>query len=99
MAVSSAGFFIVMASLLIGSPAVSESRDGGDCQCSSQYQGDNFHDALPVVIEILQIAAAPDDAAKDAVLVELATRNNAVWVFAIFIVVAAENPIADCRLY
>lgn len=43
MAVSSAGFFIVMASLLIGSPAVGNSRYRGDCQCSSQYQSDNFH--------------------------------------------------------
>ena len=96
---SSAGFFIVMASLLIGSTAVSDSGYRGYCQCSSQYQGDDFHDALPVVIERLQIPAAPDDSAEDAVFVELAPRNNAVWVSAAFIVVTAENPVADWRLY
>lgn len=99
MTVSSAGFFIVMASLLIGSPAVSDGRYRCDCQCSSQYQGEDFHDALPVVIEKLQIPAAPDDSTKDAVFIELAPRNNAVWVSTAFIVVAAENPVADCCLY
>ena len=64
MTVSSAGFFIVMASLLIGSTAVSDSGYRCDCQRSSQYQGDEFHDALPVVIEKLQIPAAPDDSAS-----------------------------------
>ena len=61
MTVPSAGFFIVMASLLIGSTAVSDSRHRCDCQCTSQYQGEDFHDAPPVVIEKLQIPAAPDD--------------------------------------
>ena len=51
MAVPSSGFFIVMASLLIGSTAVSDSGYRGYRQCSSQYQGEDFHDALPVVIE------------------------------------------------
>ena len=32
-------------------------------------------------------------------LIKLASRNNAIWVFAAFIVVAAENPVADWRLY
>lgn len=63
MAVSSASFFIVMASLLIGAPAVRDSGYRGDRQCSSQYQGEDFHDALPVVIEKLQIPATPDDSA------------------------------------
>ena len=99
MAVSSASFFIVMASLLIGAPAVRDSGYRGYRQCSSQYQGEDFHDALPVVIEKLQIPAAPDDSAEYAMLVELAPRNNAVWVFAAFIIVAAENPVADWRLY
>lgn len=70
MAVPSAGFFIVMASLLIGTPAVCDSRDRGDCQCSSQYQGNDFHDALPVVIEKLQVPAAPDHSAQNAVFVD-----------------------------
>ena len=99
MAVPSSGLFIVMASLLIGTPAVRDSGYRGNRQCSSQYQGDDFHDALPVVIERLQIPAAPDDSAKDAVFVELAPRNNAVWVSAAFIVVTAENPVADWRPY
>ena len=68
MAVSSASFFIVMASLLIGTPAVRDSGYRGYRQCSSQYQGEDFHDALPVDIEKLQIPATPDDSAKDAVL-------------------------------
>ena len=68
MAVPSSGLFIVMASLLIGAPAVSDSGYRGYRQCSSQYQGEDFHDALPVVIEKLQIPATPDDSAKDAVL-------------------------------
>ncbi len=61
MAVSSASFFIVMASLLIGAPAVRDSGHRSYRQRSSQYQGDEFHDALPVVIEKLQIPAPPDD--------------------------------------
>nr|WP_262384940.1 hypothetical protein [Pseudomonas fragi] len=65
---SSASFFIVMASLLIGTPAVRDSGNRGYRQCSSQYQGKDFHGALPVVIEKLQIPATPDDSAKDAVL-------------------------------
>ena len=68
MAVSSASFFIVMASLLIGAPAVRDSGHRSYRQCSSQYQGKDFHGALPVVIEKLQIPATPDDSAKDAVL-------------------------------
>ena len=63
MAVPSASFFIVMASLFISTPAVSDSGYRGYHQRSSQYQGDDFHDALPVVIEKLQIPAAPDDSA------------------------------------
>ena len=81
MAVPSSGLFIVMASLLIGTPAVSDSRDRGYRQCSSQYQGEDFHDALPVVNEKLQIPAAPDNSAKDAVLVELAPRKRADQIF------------------
>ena len=68
---SSASFFIVMASLLIGSTAVSDSGYRCDCQCSSQYQGEDFHDALPVVIEKLQIPAPPDHPTQNAVLVDL----------------------------
>ena len=48
---------------------------------------------------LLKVPAAPDDSAEYAMLVELAPGNNAVWVFAAFIVVAAENPVADWRLY
>ena len=98
MTVSGTGFFIVMASLLIGSTAVSDSGYRCDCQCSSQYQGEDFHDALPVVIEKLQIPATPDDSAEDVVLVELAPRKDAVRVFITFIVVAADNPVAYSRL-
>ena len=63
MTMSGAGLFVVVTSLLVGAPAVSDGRHRGNCQCSSQYQGDDFHDALPVVIEKLQIPAAPDDSA------------------------------------
>lgn len=70
MAVSSASFFIVMASLLIGAPAVRDSGYRGYRQCCSQYQGDDFHDALPVVIEKLQIPAAPDHSAQNAVFID-----------------------------
>ena len=70
MAMSSTGFFIAMASLLIGASTMCESRDRGDCQCSSQYQGDDFHDALPVGIEKLQIAASPNHSAQNAVFVD-----------------------------
>ena len=70
MAMSSASFFIVMASLLIGAPAVCDSRDRGDCQRRSQYQGDDFHDALPVGIEKLQISTAPNHSAQNAMFVD-----------------------------
>ena len=70
MAVASSGFFIIMASLLIGATAVSVSGYRGYRQCSSQYQGDDFHDALPVSIEKLQIAAAPNHSAQNAVFVD-----------------------------
>ena len=70
MAVSSSGFFIVMASLLIGAPAVRDSGYRGDRQCSCQYQGDDFHDALPVGIEKLQISTAPNHSAQNAVFVD-----------------------------
>ena len=70
MAVPRSGFFIVMASLLIGSNAVSDSGYRCDYQCSSQYQCEDFLDALPVDIEKLQIPAPPDYPAQNAVLVD-----------------------------
>lgn len=70
MTVPSASFFIVMTSLLIGAPTVCDSRDRGNCQCSSQYQSDDFHDALPVGIEKLQISTAPNHSAQNAVFVD-----------------------------
>ena len=70
MAVSSSGFFIVMASLLIGAPAVRDRGYRGYRQCCSQYQRDDFHDSLPVVIAKLQIPASPDHSAQNAVFVD-----------------------------
>ena len=50
--------------------AVSVSGYRGYRQCSSQHQCDDFHDALPVGIEKLQISAAPNHSAQNAVLVD-----------------------------
>ena len=94
MAVSSASFFIVMASLLIGAPAVRDSGYRGYRQCSSQYQGDDFHDALPVDIEKLQIATAPDHAAQNAVFVDFFVGQFSVWVLRFVRVVTGDDPAA-----
>ena len=95
--VSSTGFFIVMASLLIGAPAVRDSGYRGYCQCCGQYQGDDFHDALPVVIEKLQIPAAPNYSAQNAVFVDFFVGQLSVWVLGLVRIVTADDPAAITR--
>jgi hypothetical protein len=41
---------IVMATLLIGTSTVRDCRHGGDGQNCREYEGDNFHSSLPVIV-------------------------------------------------